>query len=224
MTELKRICWWVALLEVLVSLLTLIFSIWLIGIATGLVWLGPLGTPFAVLLISPLLWRRGESWAALGLRRVDSLPRLLAQTVVVAAVALIVLVTMSELLSQFISTSPASFLDRVRGNIWLYLYFLVVVAPVSQGLGEELLFRGFIQTRFRQMLGEGRAAKAAAIILQAALFGLLHSYQGPIGMIATGCVGAFFGFARVLLKGALWPLVLAHATCGAILISWEYFG
>ncbi len=226
-TELKPITWWAALLEIVAALVVLILCISLLGIGTGVIWLGPLGTPITLLVISPLLWRRGERWTTLGLRKNGSLKQTIVWGVLLSVAALVVLISVTALIGFFVPESSRSVdqsvLGDVRGNLWIYLYFVAVIAWLSQGLGEELLFRGFIQARFEQMFGRRRRSRTFAVLPQAILFGMLHSYQGLAGMIATGCVGLIFGIACLLLRRSLWPLILAHAICGAVLISWEFF-
>ena len=41
-------------------------------------------------------------------------------------------------------------------------------------------------------------------------FGVLHSYQGKLGVVRTGVVGFFMG-AAFIYTGSLWPPMVAHA-------------
>lgn len=87
---------------------------------------------------------------------------------------------------------------------------LVPFAWVCGGFGEEMLNRGFIMTRFAQLLGGGRWAWIAAMVLQAIPFALGHTYQGPVGMAGIFVAGVIFGAARLLCRGNLWPVMIAH--------------
>ena len=220
----EPMAWWAALLHIVVALVLILLCIVAITSITKNLLLSVLGTPLAVVALTLLLRHRGESWAALGLRKPRRWSVAMAQGVVIAVVVLSVMAGLQLMLEGFFKTPDESFLDEVRGNLWLYLYFVGVVSWLSQGLGEELLFRGFIMTRLAQMFRLNRAAWGAAVLVQGVLFGLMHSYQGIAGMIATAAAGMVFGIGYLMTGRNLLPCVIAHALCGTVLISMMYFG
>jgi uncharacterized protein len=116
------------------------------------------------------------------------------------------------IIAQATGTSPTlaeQHFASVKGNLGLLLY-LVPVGWIFGGFGEEMLNRGFVMTRFAQVLGENRPAWIAAVFLQAIPFALGHAYQGPVGMTAV-YVSAVITGAGVLLCGRnLWPAIIAH--------------
>ena len=65
-------------MHIIAALLTTLVCIAAIVLITRNMWLSVLGTPLALVAITPLLRRRGESWADLGFRR----PRLWSVTMV----------------------------------------------------------------------------------------------------------------------------------------------
>lgn len=73
------------------------------------------------------------------------------------------------------------------------------------GFGEEMAYRGYALTAL--VLGTGSAT--FALIVTSAIFGVLHAYQGPIGVVRTGVVGLIMG-AAFLHTGSLWPPIFAH--------------
>ncbi len=82
---------------------------------------------------------------------------------------------------------------------------LVIAISISAALGEELLFRGIIQ-------------KHIGVWAQAAVFGLLHAYQGIYGIIITALLALLFGFI-VQKRRALWIPIAAHFTFDFIQLS-----
>jgi membrane protease YdiL (CAAX protease family) len=42
------------------------------------------------------------------------------------------------------------------------------------------------------------------------MFGLLHAYQGWLGMVRTAVLGMVFA-TSFLVTGTLWPVIIAHA-------------
>lgn len=81
--------------------------------------------------------------------------------------------------------------------------FIVLAIGIGPGLGEELLFRGYIQTRLLE-----RHAPAVAILVSSLLFGLMH--MDPLQSTLTVFMGVYLGFL-VHRFGSLWPAVGAHA-------------
>jgi len=77
---------------------------------------------------------------------------------------------------------------------------------LSAGLGEELAYRGYAFQAI-QLLGVG---PWGAALLSSIPFGVLHGYQGPVGMIRTGVMG-FVLAVPVVLTGSLLPSMAAHA-------------
>ncbi len=187
---LKPMAWWAALLHIVVALLIMLSCLLAINFITGNFLLSVLGTPLALLPITLLLRRCGESWADLGFRKPRRWSVAMVQGAVIAVVALSVMLGLQLMLEGFFKTPDESFLDELRGNLWLYLYFIVVVAWLAQGLGEELLFRGFIMTRLAQMFRLNRTAWGAAVLQKQAI-GL--SFQGGRVTLALGRLGGGAG-------------------------------
>ena len=113
---------------------------------------------------------------------------------------------------ELVTESPVAF------AIWI-----VGVAILAAGLGEEMLWRGFLMDRLER-LGGLRGRVWLVLIVQAVLFGLPHSYQGAGGMIVTGMVGLLFGWIRIMQRGNLWAVFLAHAAVDVIMMSVAYAG
>jgi uncharacterized protein len=97
----------------------------------------------------------------------------------------------------------------MQGNLGLLLY-VIPLGWVFGGLGEELLNRGFIMTRMAQVFGDGRAAWVVAVVLQAALFGAGHAYQGPVGIFGVTVIGMIYAVGALAWGRNLWPAVIAH--------------
>lgn len=81
-----------------------------------------------------------------------------------------------------------------------------VGVSAAAGIGEELAYRGYVLGVLAGVTGSPWLAAAAA----AAAFGMVHAYQGLLGVVRTGIVG-FLLAAPVILAGSIWPAILAHA-------------
>jgi len=77
-------------------------------------------------------------------------------------------------------------------------------------VGEELTFRILLMRGLAYALGDSRIAFGAALVLQAAIFGLVHAYQGPAGIAGATISGLVFGALTLAARGSIWPAVLAH--------------
>lgn len=83
---------------------------------------------------------------------------------------------------------------------------LFVGLSIVAGLGEEIAYRGFTLTTL-QLLGLG---PWAAALISSAAFGMLHAYQGPVGILRTALIGLLLAVS-VLLTGSLIPAIVSHA-------------
>jgi len=81
-----------------------------------------------------------------------------------------------------------------------------IVLAVSAGISEELVFRGYFQRQFQAMTG----SIAAALLLQAVLFGISHGYQGLGPCVRITVYGLLFG-SLAHWRRSLRPGILAHA-------------
>jgi uncharacterized protein len=71
---------------------------------------------------------------------------------------------------------------------------------------EEIIFRGYLQRQFSALTGNAYIA----IVIQAAVFGASHGYEGTRRMIVIFVFGAMFGFLA-LWRRSLRPGMMAHA-------------
>jgi membrane protease YdiL (CAAX protease family) len=96
----------------------------------------------------------------------------------------------------------------VEGDVGL-LALLLLLSWTLGAVCEELAFRGYLLTRLRELLGPGRVGTSLAVLVSAVLFGVLHSEQGVVGVVAVALDGAAFAVLR-LRYGTVWAPVLAH--------------
>jgi membrane protease YdiL (CAAX protease family) len=81
-----------------------------------------------------------------------------------------------------------------------------VFLSLAAGVGEEIAYRGFLIPALTILFGW----PWGAVLLSSALFGLLHGYQGWLGIIRTTALGLILA-ASLILSGVLWPAIIAHA-------------
>jgi membrane protease YdiL (CAAX protease family) len=100
-----------------------------------------------------------------------------------------------------------------------YLHFLFLC--VAAGVGEEIVYRGFLITYLTEVVGQTGWAAAVALTVPALSFGLAHLYQGRAAVVKIIAMALLFGFF-FLRSGSLWPLILLHTAIDATggLVSW----
>ena len=77
---------------------------------------------------------------------------------------------------------------------------------LAAGTGEELAYRAYAVTTLQVFV----ASPWTAAVISSATFGVLHAYQGPLGVGRTGLIGLVFA-ASFVVTGNLWPAIVAHA-------------
>lgn len=92
----------------------------------------------------------------------------------------------------------------------LELCFWIPLSATA-GFCEEFLFRGYLQEQCRRLTG----STAAAIFLQALLFGAGHGYQGWTLMTTIVFIGLLFGIVASWRK-SLAPTMITHGLADAI--------
>jgi uncharacterized protein len=86
-----------------------------------------------------------------------------------------------------------------------------VLLSVTAGIGEELLYRGFILQYLRGHLASGPTLDLTfAWLLSSLAFGIGHVYQGVRGVTETTVAGLTFGLLAILTGNLALPIVL-HA-------------
>ena len=97
----------------------------------------------------------------------------------------------------------------VVGSLGALIQLLVLNWTVA-AFGEELAFRIVLMRGIAYALGDGRKAFAIALVLQAIIFGLIHSYQGPAGVASSAISGLVYGGLTLTARWSIWPASIAH--------------
>lgn len=94
-----------------------------------------------------------------------------------------------------------------------------VLLAASAGFGEEVAFRGYAVP----LLAHATSSLWAAIAISSVAFGIVHAYQGMLGVVRSGVLAALLALPMAL-AGNLWPAILAHAAvdiiAGVLLGRW----
>ena len=188
--------------------------------------LTPLKMLFLVLLATLRLRARGETWRGVGLAPAPSIGGV-AGRVVLGYIGLACLGGLLNLAVLpklgFAPGSSVAAFASLEGDTATYVYWLVM-AWTSAAIGEELLFRGFIQSRLEILFGAGRGAVIGALLVQALIFGFGHGYQGVAGVAVTSAAGLVLGAVRLAGRGNLIACIVLHGLIDTISLTAVYLG
>jgi membrane protease YdiL (CAAX protease family) len=204
------------------------------GFAAGLRGFGALGIIAIVLIlagvmVSPLVagalilvwvWLSKTSWREVGIVR----PGNWVATIVLAilfGVALKVLMK-AVVMPYFGAPAVNSYAqDLVQPAAALEF---IVYAIFGAGIGEELVFRGWLFERLRKIMGAGAGPLILIVLISTALFGVAHWMgQGWFGVVQATVIGFVFGVLYAA-TGRLIPLMIAHAAFDLTALAMIYFG
>jgi uncharacterized protein len=94
-----------------------------------------------------------------------------------------------------------------------------VGVSVTAGVCEELVFRGFLIVALLTTTG----SLTTAVVISSVVFGVLHSYQGWIGIARTASLGLLLA-VPFAVTGSVLPSMVAHAginvVVGIFLARW----
>jgi membrane protease YdiL (CAAX protease family) len=170
--------------------------------------------------LSLALRRRGP--ASLGFHRPSRPGRLAGQMLLFAAawtlfdIGFLIPVT-NHLSGQ---RQDVSAFEDLRGNVGLLVLYLAA-SWVLAAFAEETAFRGYLQTRLCDVLGDDRAGVLIATLVSSTLFGLLHTEQGVVGVVVAAFSGAVFTLLRYRCR-TLWAPILAHGFDDTIGFLWFF--
>ena len=175
----------------------------------------------AIGLVLYVIWRSGEPWSAFGLVR----PRWIVDFflgVAIWAIALTIRIFCWRVLVGLFGRDIFTIAPADTGwsppnpNGLVEILALVISVCVSAST-EELVMRAYLVPRFKRLLG----SSAYSVTVTAALFAILHIYQGVHGTVSAFIMGLMFG-TMFLWCRRLWPVAVAHAI-GNLVVWWSIF-
>jgi len=175
------------------------------------------------MIVVSLLIRR-ESITVMGFRRPQSWLKMAGFTLL--SVALLQLfeigVTMPILNHLTGTTIDYSGFASLKGNLGQLLMYLSLSWTLA-ALGEELVYRGYLQKLLTDLFGTHLTGILLAAGVSSLLFGLAHTEQGLTGVIVTTLDALFFCWLKQKFGNNLWATILAHGFYNSIGMIIFYF-
>jgi len=177
--------------------------------------------PLGALLVPLWAWRSGTPWRDLGFTRPKHLARDVALGTAGGAAFKLV---MKAVVMPLLGADPVNHAYHfIAGNAAVLPQMILVMILVA-GVGEELVYRGFLFERLGKLLGPAPFARAAIVLTTALFFASLHlREQGLAGAEQAVFTGLTFGLVYLRTR-SLWPVMAAHAAfdiTAVLLIYWD---
>ena len=174
-------------------------------------------TPELLLLGWISLRVRKLRWRDVGFTRYRSWPVAIALGVSLgAALEVFQLLVTQPILARIVGRQPDLELFRMlTGNLKMTALFIALSWTLA-AFGEEMVWRGYLMNRVADVLGRGRGAWAASLVIVSAVFGLAHGYQGLTGWIEEGLAGLALGLMYLRTGKNLCVPIIAHGVCDTI--------
>ena len=148
--------------------------------------------------------------------------------IILAIFAILVLRVFAYILNPVIEelfNSPRN-LERfsdVEGSTMSFVLLLITNWTLA-AFGEEFAYRILLMRGLSYVFGDSHKAQISALILQSIMFGFIHAYQGPTGIVGSAFSGLVFGTVVLISRWSIWPAALAHGTNNTIGIISLYLG
>lgn len=179
---------------------------------------GSIGIWVGILVATFFFKKRKITWYEIGLHlpkgRKEWLTQLGLGFLAIGSILLITFITLFVLKPLFGLEQAADATDKFSfflGKPVVLILYIVVGIWFGAGLGEELMMRGFVLNHLKKLIGNSKLSWALALIVQAVIFGFMHSYHGTQGMVITGLIALSFGIFYLAAKRKLFPVIFAHA-------------
>jgi uncharacterized protein len=110
----------------------------------------------------------------------------------------------------------------LQGNLG-QLLLLLTLSWTLAALGEEIVYRGYLQKLLGNLFGSSLAGVSLTIGISSLFFGLAHTEQGIIGVVVTTIDALFFSWLKRKFDNNLWASILAHGFYNSIGMIIFYF-
>ena len=87
-----------------------------------------------------------------------------------------------------------------------------------------MMYRAFLINQLGELFQGKKLRKVLPLLLSAVIFGLVHFYQGPIGIITTGLTGLILGVIYLWSGRNLWIAIIAHGLVNTLSFVLIYLG
>jgi len=200
-------------------------SIIILIILAAILMIPPLGVLFAFVIVAflVLFTIKEGSLSDIGFRSSKSWPKAIFLSFVLAVlIELTFQIFFNPIFEAITDTSiDLSEFEGMRGNFITYIIMLLIGWVVG-GFMEEIIFRGYLITKLKRLLGSSPLVLFFILFLTSVPFGLSHLYQGLSGVLSTGFIAFIFGFIFIKSGYNLWLPIFTHGFVNTVGLTLTY--
>ncbi len=143
-------------------------------------------------------------WGALGFGPVPW--RSVVIWVVAISAMSLALAPLSARMRRRLGVEETPFLKQILPRSRMEKAVFALLSMIA-GFGEEIAYRGYAITALALVTG----SMPLAVVLSSTAFGVLHTYQGWLGIVRTALLGAVLA-GVFLISDSIWPPIAVHAS------------
>jgi membrane protease YdiL (CAAX protease family) len=184
---------------------------------------GQLGTLLFYVVVIITLWARRWDWKYFAITRPNWPNTILKGFLFAIGIFILNDFFIQPLIEFYFGKIDLSEFSGIEGNLFNYAVFLLL-GWILGGVFEEITYRGYVQKRLAEILGDTNKAWLLSAVMASIVFGFAHSYQGLSGIITTAVIAFLFGVIFIFNRNNLIVLVLTHGIYNTIAITLIYLG
>jgi membrane protease YdiL (CAAX protease family) len=168
---------------------------------------------------------RGFTWRDVGFAAPSNWGKAIGIGLAVGAAmsALELLVTRPLLVSAIGTPPDLADLAPIRGDAGAFALTLAFIWVLA-AFGEELVYRGYLMTRFARLLAGESAGWMMSLVVVSLIFGFGHMDQGTTGMVENVINGLLLGALYLATGRNLVAPIVAHGVASTIDLTLIFLG
>jgi membrane protease YdiL (CAAX protease family) len=195
-----------------------------LGRLAGGGWLLTLIASLVILLgISGLLLFRHSWWTDYGLKSPNGWFRTLGSAILLVITLIILNGFIRVWINRFVGESYKDIFDGITVTKASLVWILIGIWTMA-AFGEEMLFRGYLLNRVADLFNRDKVGWTVGVLVSSVLFGLMHYYQGYMGVLVSFVIGLAFGIAYIRVDFSLWVPIFAHGIYDTLFVLTHYSG
>ncbi len=186
-----------------------------------------LGYALSILVAYVVLKLQGTGWREIGLARPKSWLRTALLGLGTAFLTIVMVLVVQNIALNLpgaeVAEADMSRFNPLEGNLPLLLTS-IFLAWTAVTFGEEMMYRAFLINQLGVLFQSVKLRLALSLMFSSVFFGLVHFYQGPLGIVITGLIGLLFGVMYLWSGRNLWVTIIAHGLVNTLSFMLVFFG
>ena len=171
------------------------------------------------------LWLRKLGWRGVGLRRPSNWLRIVVLGILIgAAWQLLEFWIIDPLILKGGASIDISQFEKVQGNIPNLIANALIGGWMFGAFMEEMVLRGYMISRFVDLLGDNRKGSTVGVLVGSILFAIGHMNLGIGAVIENFIFALVFAGLYLAARRNLWLPIIAHGAYNSLGFYFIYLG